>query len=252
MRYGIKDRLLFSLLLVCYLLFSYYFFNGWWYSSIGSLLIVGLSYFIWGKDFLAQTGLSFKLSTALKALVLTAAVTVSAYLLMKYIADRNKIVIEYTSWQAYYHNIFYILNEELVLGAILLFSLVKKLKIKPFAACLLLAVFFSLIHFVFYRWIFLERGLISITTLASLFLVGFIRNSLILLSGHIAYSWALHFGWMIIMFGSMHSYTGTDMAVSEPDRFNLYLGSTEMLLLSGLLAAVFGLIWLSKSKPFKK
>ncbi len=247
MRVRPKNTLLFALLITLYFLFSYYIFNGWWYSSIGSILIITLSNLIWRKDFLKQIGLQLNIQTIAKAIILAVLITACSLLIMKYIGNRENIRIEYTNWRDYYHDIFYILNEEIVLGAILLFSLVNKWKIKPIVACLLLAVFFALIHFVFYRWIFLERGIIGISTLITLFLVGFVRNSLILITGNIGYSWALHFGWITIMFGSMHTYVDTDLGISEPERFNLYLGSTEMLIISIIIAGGFIAYWIKKS-----
>ncbi|MFN2128401.1 MAG: hypothetical protein ACK2TU_11135, partial [Anaerolineales bacterium] len=104
---------------------------------------------------------------------------------MKYIGNKNNIHVEYFNWRDYYHVMFYTLNEEIVLGAILLFTMVHRWKIKPMVASLCLALFFSLIHYVFYKWIFLDRGVLGIPALITLFLVGFVRNSLIIQTGHI-------------------------------------------------------------------
>jgi len=232
----LKSTLLLSALLLSYLLFSYYYFGGWWNSSVGSVLILLFSYLLWEKNFLKNTGLLLSLKAVVKSLILTGVIIICALLLMKYIAEKQDIRIEYTGWRNYFHDIFYILNEEIVLGAILLFTLVRKYKLKPLTASLVLAVAFAIIHFVFYQWIFDQRGTISITALLTLFLVGFVRNGLILRTGHIAYSWALHFGWMVIMFGNMHTFSRSGLQLTEPERFNLYLGSTEMLILSFIIS----------------
>ena len=50
---------------------------------------------------------------------------------MKYIGNKSNIQIEYFNWRDYYHVLFYVLNEEIVIGAILLFALVNKWKIRP-------------------------------------------------------------------------------------------------------------------------
>lgn len=168
---------------------------------------------------------------------------------MKYIANKHNVQIRFTNWRNYYHDIFYILNEEIVIGAILLFALVEKRKIKPIIASVGLAVFFALIHFAFYKWIFNDKGIIGISTLTTLFLVGFVRNSLIFQSGHIGYSWALHFGWMVVMFGSMHIDSNTNLIVTEPERFNLYLGSIEMLTVSIIIAGLSLIYWIKKYSP---
>ena len=242
----LKNPLVFSLLILIYLLFTYSYFNGWWNSSVGSILIIFLSYLIWEKDFLKQTGLHLNLQTFVKSIVLAVLITTCALFIMKYIGNKSNIRIAYYNWRDYYHVIFYVLNEEIVIGAILLFALVRRWKIRPLIACLGLALFFSLIHFVFYKWIFLDPGVIGLSTMITLFFVGFVRNSLIIQTGHIGYSWALHVGWMAVMFGSSHTYLNNDMPPSEADRFNLYLGSTEMLIISSIAAGSFLVYWIIK------
>ena len=175
---------------------------------------------VWGKGFLKQIGLQLNLQTITKSIILAVIITTCSFLIMKYIGNKNNIQIEYYNWRDYYHVIFYILNEEIVIGAILLFALVYKWKIRPVVASLCLAVFFSLIHYIFYKWIFLDRGVIGISTLITLFLVGFVRNSLIIQTGHIGFSWALHFGWIAIMFGNSHTYLNTNMYVQTSRKTN--------------------------------
>lgn len=234
---GLKNRVLFSLLLVSYLLFSYYALGGWWNSAVGFLLILFFAWLIWKKDFPVRTGLGINLRQAILS-IFTAIIIISfSYLLIHHIADGNNIELKTGKWKDYFHEIFYILNEEIVLGAIILFWLTRTRKIIPVVSCAILAVFFSIIHFIFYRWIFDDSGIIGIVTLATLFLIGFLRNSLILLSGHIGYSWALHFGWMSVMFGTLHYLPVSGERLNEPDRFNLYLGSPGMLIITALLAS---------------
>jgi hypothetical protein len=234
----LRRKILFSLLVLSYGFFTYYFFGGWWNSSVGSLLILLFSYLIWDKNFLKQIGLQLDLKTIAQSITLAVIITICALLIMKSIAFKHNVQISFRNWRDYYHDIFYILNEEIVLGAILLFALVNERKIKPITASVGLAVFFALIHFVFYKWIFKDRGIIGILTLTTLFLVGFVRNSLIIQTGHIGYSWALHFGWMAVMFGSKHIDLKDKLIVTEPGRFNLYLGSIKMLIISTIMAGL--------------
>lgn len=235
---NLKKRILFILLILSYLLFSYYAFGKWWHSSVGSILIVFFSYLIWKEDFLIKTGLNLNLITLIKSMILAVVIILFSLLIMKYIAGKHGVIIKYTNWRDYYHDFFYILNEEIVIGAIMLFRMVDKWRIRPIAATAGLAVFFALIHFVFYRLIFLDRGVIGISTLTTLFLIGFVRNSLIILTRHIGYSWALHFGWMTVMFGSMHIYSETNLRLTELERFNTYLGSPWMVIISALTAGL--------------
>lgn len=245
----LRNLLLFTLLIIIYVLFSYSFLGDWLYSSLGTLLIIFLSFLIWGNGFLQKIGLQFKLQTIVKSIILVVIVAGCSIILLKYIGNKNGIRIEYYNWRDYYHVLFYVINEEIVMGAILLFTLVFKWKMKALAASICVALGFALLHFVFYRWIFADRGMLGISTLVSLFLVNFVRNSLILHTGHIGYSWALHFGWIAIMFGSRHTYISTNMYVSELESFNTYLGSTEMLVLSIILAGLALAHWVLKYDP---
>jgi hypothetical protein len=249
MSINLKRRLLRILLVSSYVLLSYIPVFGWWYSSIGTFFIVLFSYFLWDKNFLDRIGLLLDVKTIAKSVVLAGIVTVCALLVMRYIAARYHVQIRFTNWREYVHDVFYVLNEEIVIGAIVLFTLVNKRKVQPIIASFGLAIFFSLIHFVFYKWIFKDRGNIGMMTLLTLFFVGFVRNSLILQTGHIGYSWALHFGWMVVMFGSWHVIPEKNLSLGELTRFNTYLGSKEMLTISSVLAILSLIYW--KRKEFK-
>jgi hypothetical protein len=246
-----RNPLLYTLLVIIYVLFSYSFLGDWLYSSLGTLLIIFLSFLIWGSGFPEKIGLEFKLQTIVKSIILVVIVAGCSLVMLKYLGNKNGIRIEYYNWRDYYHVLFYVINEEIVIGAILLFTLVYKWKMKALVASVCVALVFAILHFVFYRWIFADRGALGISTLITLFLVNFVRNTLILNTGHIGYSWALHFGWIAIMFGSRHTYISTNMYVSELESFNTYLGSTEMLVLSILLAALALLYWVLKYNPHK-
>ena len=237
MRY-ILNILWSNLLLLSYLAFSYYYFNGWWYSSIGTILILFFSYLIWRKDFIKIIGLKLTLREFLITIALTIGTILGSLFLIKHIGLRNNISIHFTSLQNYYHDIFYILNEEIVLGSIPIYLLISRLKIKSLYVSIGLALVFTMVHYVFYKWIFLERGIIEIQTLTTLFLVGIVRNNLIIVNKHIGYSWALHFGWMVVLFGCLPEWVDSGKVVTEPDRFNLFLGSHEMLIISIFLAGI--------------
>jgi len=230
-------------------LFSYYVFGKWWNSSAGTLLIIFFSFLIWKKDFLQIIGLKMDVQTIVKSIILGIIIAVCSFLFMKYIAARHNVTIYFADWRNIYHDIFYVLNEEIILGAITLFILVHKKNVKPVVASIGLAVAFSLIHYVFYRWIFNDNGIIQISTLITLFLIGYVRNNLILSKGHIGYSWALHFGWIVIMLGCYHFNTYTLIKVNDYIKFNYYLGSVEMLFISIVLAGLSLLHWIKKVHP---
>ncbi len=83
--------------------------------------------------------------------------------------------------------------------------------------------------------------------LVTLFFAGILRNNLIIYAGHIGYSWALHFSWIIIMFGKSLRYSEQWGEVSEPERFNIYLGSVEMALISSVLAVLSSMYGILKN-----
>ncbi len=243
---SLTNILLSSLLILSYLLFSYYYFDGWWYSSIGSFLILFFSYLIWRNDFLIVTGLKISVKTVIKTLCLTTLIIISSILIVKHIGLNKGITIEYTNVRNYFHDIFYILNEEIILGGIAIYIMTNKFKLSPVKTSIILALLFSLVHFVFYKWIFNQKGVIEITTLATLFMTGLLRNNLIIINKHIGYSWALHFGWMVIMFGSFPYWTDSEISLSESEIFNIFLGSIEMFVISGLLAGLSLLYMIKK------
>ncbi len=239
----LKQQLWMTLMILSYILFSYYVFRGRWNSSIGTILILIFSYLIWGKSFLKPTGLSLTVKTVVKSLLLVTIITFCSLLLMKFIVHKQGIVILFTSWKDYYHDVFYVLNEEIILGPIILFNLVYKKKLKPLLASIGLAFAFSIIHFIFYKWIFDVRGIVCLSTLLSLFFIGIFRNNLILYTGHIAYSWVFHFGWIAVMLGSKHVFLDSGIELNELQKFNLYLGSTEMIILTFTLALISLAVW---------
>jgi len=239
-------------MVACYLIFSYYVFNGWWYSGIGTLLVVFFAYLLWRKDFLYRVGLKMNGVILFSSLFLMLILTVGGYGLMKSIAHRNGVMIQYADYRNFIHDVFYTLNEEIILGAVLLGYVRHRFrKLQPAAVSVLVAILFACVHYLFYRWIFNDRGILTWLTLATLTMVGILRNNLILTTGHVGYSWAFHASWMAVMFGMYHYQTGNLEGLQEYERFNLYLGSPITFIIITALAMVsFSLYW-TKFKPSK-
>lgn len=236
-------------LIVIHLCFSYYLFDGWWYSAIGTLLMVLVGWLLW-RDRAWET-LGLKLSPRSLAISIALAVLLIPLELafMDAIAQAQGIVIHLAPVGHYVHDIFYCLNEEILLGAVLLNSLRKALKWHSLWISCQVALAFSLLHFAFYQWIFAAKGTLIFATLASLLFVGIVRNNTILSTGHIGFAWALHFSWMAVMFGNYHWYGNTGNFVSEVERFNLYLGAPVIVGLSAVLAGLSA-VPLIKHVPF--
>jgi len=244
---NVKKQFFLFLLICSYLIFNYYLFSGWWNSAIGTLLIVYFSYLIWPQQFLQNIGLKISARVLILALCLALILIYIAYIMMVYLG-LNFILISYTSIGNYIHDVFYTLNEEIILGTLLLSYSIKKHKNHPIFISFAIALIFSLGHFVFYKWIFLAKGTLQPGTLITLFMLGFLRNNLILVTGHIGISWALHFSWVAVMFGSTHLIKLNHELLSEPEKFNLYLGSIEMFLISTILAVSSVFLFLKNGK----
>ncbi|MBI4838472.1 MAG: hypothetical protein HY806_04890 [Nitrospirae bacterium] len=226
--------------------FSYYFFNGWWYSAIGSILIIFFSYMLWRERFAVILGLKISKEAIKFSMALLTASFLGSYFIMNAAATKSLVKIQVIAYQNFIHDLFYTLNEEMVLGAILLGITARKTRISPVYISIGTAVVFSALHFIFYKWVFDIKGIIQPTALITLFFAGVMRNNLIIAVKHIGYAWALHFSWIAVMLGTDHFFTETGIRLSEPDRFNLYLGSGGMLIIS-IILAVFS-VWFYKRK----
>lgn len=217
-----------------HLLFSYNYFNGWWYSFLGTNIIILLSYFAWKREFLTITGLNLSLRTLLFSILIMGLVILTSALIISFSKGSEGLLFNTGNWKSYFHQVFYIVNEEIIMGSLPIYFLIKKLNMNKWLVATGIALLFSILHFAFYLWVFDQRGLLKLTTLVTLFLVGFFRNTLIIRNGHIGYSWAFHFGWMSVMFGSFPQYSdGTPLR--EPESFNLFLGSWSMMIIAMIL-----------------
>jgi hypothetical protein len=236
---SLEKKILFQMICITCLLISHFFlsydFNGgWWHSSF-------FGYLVWGKQFFYVSGLQIPKNTVVRILLATFILTILSATIQTFIAGNNGVSIQPEAFTSYLHNVFYILNEEIILGSILLYLLVRRFKIKPIHASLGLAILVSLAHFILYKWYFRDKGYLDIITLLSLTLVVFVKNNLILRHRHIGYAWALHFSWMAVMYGSRHYHNDTLEPLTDLEKFNLYLGSFWVMV-ACLIMAGFDLI----------
>lgn len=209
-----------------YMSLNYVAGYGRWLSLTGTILIILFSYLAWSDKFKQLLGIPVKVKqyfiiTCLLALLLT-----STNFLIDFIASQNGINITKRFYLGVDHIFFYTLNEELILGALLLFSLRNKFKdLNPIYISVLTAAAFSIPHYIMYMWIFEIHEALSLLTLVSLFFIGVLRNNLILKTGHIGYSWVLHYSWIKIMLGFTYYNSATDHFFSEVDTFNQFIGN---------------------------
>ncbi len=224
------------ILLISHFNLSYNFNEAWWHSAFGFCMILLFGYLIWGWPFLSVSGLKLSPLLLLKSAFVGGCIIVVSYLSIKSIADQHDISIRLSSFKNYFHNAVYIVNEEIILGSMMLYFLTNRFKIKPIVASFGLAVVVSIAHYILYKFYFRDKGDLTISTLITLVLTVFVKNNLIIKFRHIGYAWALHFGWMVVMYGSSHFFKTTGAEVTDLEKFNIYLGSWGILITSTFLA----------------
>jgi len=246
-----KNNIIWVVLVIfSYLGLSYLPVFGWGISFLGSIFIIIFGYKAWPKNFKQKLGILETLSQYLYSFLLLMIFSIFTFFFISYLSELNNYGFAIGNIYNLIHICFYTLNEELILGGLVLLFLKNKFKRKnPIYISLLVALVFSVMHYTFYRWIFQgdAQGVLSSMSLLSLFLVGVIRNNLILKFGHIGYSWALHFSWMAIMFGcSIYDQT-SKVSLTQTERFNSLIGN-EITIGASIVLVIITTTIISKSK----
>lgn len=144
--------------------------------------------------------------------------------------------------ELYLFTLFQTLNEEIVAGALLLFSLRRKWPaLPPVLLSTAAALVFAGAHALLYRYLFLEHSTLQLSALASLFAVGVIRNNAILRFGHAGFSWMLHLAWNLVFFGGRYAFTGGNEC-TQADLFNIIMGNSAFVAASLAAAAAATLL----------
>ncbi|MEN8115502.1 MAG: hypothetical protein ABFS16_00885 [Bacteroidota bacterium] len=228
-----------GLIILVHLIFSYYYIPKFWSAAVGFVLILLLSYLAWENRFIFWTGFQLKPIEIFFSIFLAALFLKGALYLIKNIATQNEILFQPGNYKDLIHTFFYTLNEEIILGALLLKGIQHKWKkLAVWKISMGVALIFSIIHFVFFKWIFLNTGDLSVITILSLLATGILRNNIILKTGHIGYSWAIHFGWIFPMLGCSHLKLTGKNYLTDFERFNLYLGDYKIAIFVSLLAII--------------
>ncbi len=241
-----------------------YYHWGWQCSLLATLVIIGFFRYRERSHWKGILGIEFSSRDAVVFLLLTLALLIVNYWLIKWIVISNgfSFSLLFTSYNQIpkckglpFHAIlsiylYYIpqtFNEEMIVGALLLFSLKRRFKsASNLTIAAVVALVFSLMHQALYRYSPVQPGeLLSLTTLSSLFLVGVLRNLLILRSGKITYAWAIHLSWNLLFFTTPIVFPNGELA-SEPMRFNLILGDMYLLAILALVTMlVIAWPWIS-------
>ncbi len=248
-----KESVFIQVVIFIYLSLSYVPDTGFYVSVTGTVLIVLASFGFLRRDFLRPVGLRFTKTDLWLIPALTAIVILVSYVIIRYLAEqngfqRNPSLTVLPSWKSI-HTVGQTLNEEIVLGFILLLrlrliSFFKDPAVLSIAASLAFTVF----HFLFYLLSPFQGAALDWMTLSGIFLIGTVRNNLILRFNHIGYAWAVHYGWNYVMFGGEFYYGET--LIREYDVFRFFIGSQQSLILFFLISLVsFAVLLKSRKKP---
>lgn len=252
----IYKGVLLSLMILSYLFLTYKPHKGLWLSILGTILILFFARLIWSEAWYIKIGLRIKSKEIIIATLLFILTATFSYILINHIAIQKNISFKpyfenLSTSIKYLHTLGQTLNEELILGALLLFSLRLLLKKMPIIVLSsVVALLFSIFHILFYSYFIssFNRGVLSVITIFSLLLVGIARNNLILCSNHIGYSWAIHLGWNVVFLGGSYD-KGTAQLMNEPELFNIFLGS-QLVLVSSFIIVLLS-IYIYRSRIFK-
>ena len=159
--------------------------HGWWWSLMGSALIIAGARLAWPTDALRRLGLQIRPRAALVVAASLFVCAAASYLMIWAITRRAGLGFD-PFWKqplwgfTLLHTAGQTLNEEMVIGALLLAAIRRAL---PAASLPLIAIgvaaAFSGLHFVFYKWLVADsyyRGTLDLSTLASLWMVGIVRQ----------------------------------------------------------------------------
>jgi len=257
---SIKNKIykgfLLSLMISSYILLTYKPNRGLWLSILGTILILLFARLCWSEGWYIKIGFKLKSAEVILATLLFILTAILSYIIINYVAIQNNIsfkpyFVEFSTSINYLHTLSQTLNEELILGALLLFSLRSLLKKMPIIALsFVVAILFPVFHILFYSYFItsFNRGVLNIITTFPLLLVGIARNNFILCSNHIGYSWAIHLGWNTVFFGGRYVKVGGQL-INEPERFNIFLGSQLVLVFSFIIVLIT--MYIYKRKIFK-
>jgi len=233
---------------------------GWIFSATATIMIIFLMMLRDPNDWKQKLGIHFNRFDVARILLTTTGLLILSYFLVDYLSVQNGYTFkpqiiyykEYFDPKYPFHlvlagYIYFIpetLNEEMLIGAVLLFGLERSLKkIDKNVIAIFVALMFSLMHQSFYRWSPMQPGIsLTLMTAISLFFVGLLRNILILKTRKIAYSWAIHLSFNLVFLSGFFVNISNNSMACEPEKFNIVFGNLKMVIITGLSALIL-LIW---------
>ena len=242
---------------------------GWMFSLLSTILIISFMRIRDPEKWSRKLGINFKKTDILKFVIITMLLSVIAFFIVDFVSmvdgyDFKPKLFYYKTYLGANYPFHYIVanylyyipetfNEEMLIGALLLMGIERRFeKLNKNYIVVIVALIFSLMHQGLYKWSPVQSGeLLTLTTIATLFFVGVLRNSLILKTRNIALSWAIHLSFNMVFFSGLFINTGNGEFQDEPEVFNIVFGNQTMFILTGLLAFA-SLIWLNMDKNKKE
>ncbi len=242
---------------------------GWMFSLLSTILIISFMRIRDPEKWSRKLGINFKKSDILKFVIITMLLSVIAFFIVDFVSmvdgyDFKPKLFYYKTYLGANYPFHYIVanylyyipetfNEEMLIGALLLMGIERRFeKLNKNYIVVIVALIFSVMHQGLYKWSPVQSGeLLTLTTIATLFFVGVLRNSLILKTRNIALSWAIHLSFNMVFFSGLFINTGNGEFQDEPEVFNIVFGNRTMFILTGLLALT-SMIWLNMDKNKKE
>ena len=242
---------------------------GWMFSLLSTILIISFMRIRDPEKWSRKLGINFKKTDILRFVIITMLLSVIAFFIVDFVSmvdgyDFKPKLFYYKTYLGANYPFHYIVanylyyipetfNEEMLIGALLLMGIERRFeKLNKNYIVVIVALIFSLMHQGLYKWSPVQSGeLLTLTTIATLFFVGVLRNSLILKTRNIALSWAIHLSFNMVFFSGLFINTGNGEFQDEPEVFNIVFGNQTMFILTGLLAFA-SLIWLNMDKNKKE
>jgi hypothetical protein len=240
------------LVVVLYLGLTY---NRWWMAPVGSVSILILAQLAWPDRGTEKLGLNMSSGQIGISLFLLGLLSIGSITIVRTVAPGEGLsllpVYQNRKWATLLvHTLGQTLNEEMVLGVLLLRYVTSRFRsLPPAVVSTIVAMGFSLLHFVFYGLRPPQSpnyGQLSLWTLLSLFAMGVVRNNCILSAGHIGYAWAIHMGWNVGFIDTWFYLPGSDTRLAEPLVFNLVLGNRYLSTIAAVLMMFSFLLYVNK------
>lgn len=228
-------RLLIYGFIIAFVFFLPYFLDFWWKFAFSTSIIFLFAHRIWRQQWRYFLGLTIPARDILICAALFGVLFFGFRILIFYQLRKLSIQFHGVGLIWCLAVIFQVLNEEIILRAILLRYTSKLLNSANLATFLTAAIFSSL-HFLFYN---IAQGVhLSNFALIALFFFWLISNRLFLTFNHIGFSYIFHLAWNLTRFTSEYFYH--NQKISEGSLFNQLEGSPVIVVtLMGLYLVVF-------------